>query len=238
MVNIEEIKAIDPIEQQAKKLITSLVPVKKEMLSVVKNKEQYDMIGNDLIQTKKSLSDLEGLKKLIMNPIKKLKDYYDDMFDIPIKALKEDKMKFEGMMSAFRIAQENERIARERELQEQARLEEEKQKKALDKKIEKAIINGDLNKVEELKEKKEDIYIAVPVLATQDLKVEGLQIRKRWTAEVTDLMALVKAIANGQVPISAVDANMPTLNKMALVNKDTMPVPGVKFYQKEITAKE
>lgn len=55
---------------------------------------------------------------------------------------------------------------------------------------------------------------------------------RHWGAEVTDLMALVKAVAAGQVPIQAIDANMVFLNGQARMMKAVMAYPGVRAVEK------
>jgi len=51
--------------------------------------------------------------------------------------------------------------------------------------------------------------------------------RTVWYAEVTSLTDLCKAIAEGRQPVTLIEANMPTLNKMASALKSTMNIPGV-----------
>lgn len=48
-----------------------------------------------------------------------------------------------------------------------------------------------------------------------------------WSAEVTDKMALVKAVAAGKVPLMALEANMTYLNGQAKLLKSEFAVPGV-----------
>ena len=59
-------------------------------------------------------------------------------------------------------------------------------------------------------------------------KVEGISVRKNYSAEVVDLMALVKAVAAGQVPVQALQANMVFLNQQARAYKEGLSYPGVR----------
>lgn len=55
----------------------------------------------------------------------------------------------------------------------------------------------------------------------------GGATRRTWGAEVTDLMALVKAVATGTVPIHAIEGNMVFLNQQARALKRDLAYPGV-----------
>lgn len=64
----------------------------------------------------------------------------------------------------------------------------------------------------------------------------GVSFRDQWKAEVVDLMALVRAVAKGEQPITMVTANMVTLNGLARSLKDSMNVPGVRATSDRIAA--
>lgn len=71
----------------------------------------------------------------------------------------------------------------------------------------------------------------VPPVVAEKLTVAGTTIRAVWKAEVTDLRALVKAIAEGKVPLAAVEANLSFLNRQAGSLKAEMAYPGVRVYE-------
>ena len=52
--------------------------------------------------------------------------------------------------------------------------------------------------------------------------------RTTWSAEITDLMTLVKAVAAGQVPLEAIEPNMGYLNGRARLEKEKLVIAGVK----------
>lgn len=56
----------------------------------------------------------------------------------------------------------------------------------------------------------------------------GPVYREVWSAEVTDIKALCRAVGAGTVSTEYVTANMPVLNRMATALKGTMNVPGVR----------
>jgi chromosome segregation ATPase len=70
--------------------------------------------------------------------------------------------------------------------------------------------------------------IVAPVVQTEAPKIAGLSSREVWSAEVTDIKALCRAVADGMVSVNAVEANMSYLNKLAKMDKDQMSIPGAK----------
>ncbi len=80
--------------------------------------------------------------------------------------------------------------------------------------------------------------VPVPVVAAP-VAVEapkGATVRSNWQAEVTDLAALVKAVADGAVGIDVLDANMVVLRKIAKDTKGATKIPGVHFWDEGTVA--
>ena len=67
-----------------------------------------------------------------------------------------------------------------------------------------------------------------PPPTTQDMRpqADGITSRKTWAAEVTNLRALAKYVADGGA-VNLLLPNMPALNSMARSHKEEMRVPGV-----------
>jgi len=73
--------------------------------------------------------------------------------------------------------------------------------------------------------------IAAPVMASTPMpKAQGVTSSGEgvFSAEVTDLMELVKAVAAGKVPLFAIEANQKFLNNQAKAMKQLLAYPGVK----------
>lgn len=75
-------------------------------------------------------------------------------------------------------------------------------------------------------------YVPPPIAAPTYEKVAGLGITRRWSAEVTDIKKLCRAVADGVVPESYVLPNMPALNQRAQADKQALVLPGVRSLQK------
>jgi hypothetical protein len=102
----------------------------------------------------------------------------------------------------------------EKERRDAARLAE----KAGDKKAAKEILNTPL--------------APVPVApSTMEIpKVQGVSFRKKWNAEITDIKALIAAVAVGDAPSSLLKIDEVKLRAFASATRGNMNVPGVRFY--------
>jgi hypothetical protein len=69
--------------------------------------------------------------------------------------------------------------------------------------------------------------VMVPPVTATVPKADGLGFRDQWSAHVTDLMKLVRAVAAGEQPLALLEPNMTALNGLARSLKDEMKVPGV-----------
>jgi hypothetical protein len=80
--------------------------------------------------------------------------------------------------------------------------------------------------------KVEAAEVQAPVLAAQPSVTtpKGTSVRANWTYEVTDKLALIKAVADGKVSHEAIEISSKYLNARAKADKDTIRVPGVRFF--------
>lgn len=73
------------------------------------------------------------------------------------------------------------------------------------------------------------VPIIVPAAIVPPLaKADGVSFRSNYSAEITDLKALVQAVAAGQVPLAYVQGNLPALNQAAKAMKEELRIPGVR----------
>ena len=87
-----------------------------------------------------------------------------------------------------------------------------------------------------LKVEAEPIKVAPPIATPLPKLNSG--VRTYWYAEVPDLMVLVKAVAEGRVPLAAVEANMVYLNGRAKLEEGAMKIEGVVAKSEEGMIKE
>lgn len=67
-----------------------------------------------------------------------------------------------------------------------------------------------------------------PVVVTPPPRAAGISVRETWSAEVTDLVALVRAVADGKAPAAFLRADLPAINGWARATKGSAQVPGVR----------
>lgn len=123
-----------------------------------------------------------------------------------------------------------EEAARRAEAQRQE--EERKKQEKLEAQAKKAEEKGQIEKAEALREQKEAVAIAPQFIPPPPpTAIKGSSFRKTWKGEVTDMVALCRAIAEGKASPNLVMANMPAINAHAKANKDTWPLAGVRFFE-------
>lgn len=131
---------------------------------------------------------------------------------------------------AARLTGEWQREQERLRLEEQRRLEAEEREKAEAQMLEEAAALEREGRVEEATMLFETPVPVAPVAVNSSVpKVSGVsKPRDNWQVEVTDLRALVKAVADGKVPIQAIQPDMSWLNATAKVMKGILKFPGIR----------
>jgi hypothetical protein len=110
-----------------------------------------------------------------------------------------------------------------RRLQEKARKEEEDRKLA---EAQAAQDAGDKALAEEIMS--EPVTVPVVIVAPAVAEVAGVSTRILWSAEVFDLMALVRFVAANPQWEHLLEPNVPNLNRLAVAQHEAMKTPGVR----------
>lgn len=78
--------------------------------------------------------------------------------------------------------------------------------------------------------------VSAPVIAVapQVAHVEGVSSRTSWSAEVTDLLELVKYVAAHPEWLSLLEPAMPNLNRLAVAQRQALAIPGVRAVSKSV----
>jgi len=153
-----------------------------------------------------ALKAINAKYKLITNPV-----------DMAIKELNRKMVDYK--MEIRRIAQENERIEREKReaeaLEKAAELEANGKNEAAEELVGAAESASDKTQDDVNKSTVRSEYGATTTMTD------------KWSAEVPDIRLLCKAVAEGKADIDCVMPNMPHLNKLAKSMKDDMDILGV-----------
>ncbi len=221
------LKLVEPEDVQQKALgyveaVKSLPPIKTP--------EEYLAVGELWKQGKALLEEIkEGYDDLIQAAHKLHKDTIAkrDRYYVPteegVKAAKQ-------LMSVY--DEEQERIQRE----EKARLAEIARKAEEERRLQEALAAENAGEKEEAEEiLQEPVHIAPVIVPKVVPKIKGgPSFRRVWAAEVRDIKALCRAIAEGKASPNLVTPNMAALNKLATALKETMNVPGVRAYSRRV----
>lgn len=78
--------------------------------------------------------------------------------------------------------------------------------------------------------------ISAPIPVAEAPAATGISTRGVWKAEVSDLMALVKAVAAGDAPVTLLQANTTAINQTAKALKSAMNYPGIRVWQEQTLA--
>ena len=82
----------------------------------------------------------------------------------------------------------------------------------------------------------EPAYIPPPIVPRTVSTGGGIAMRENWLCRVENLMALVKAVAEGKAPLAAVNANVVFLGQQARSLRSEMQYPGVVVYSEKSIA--
>lgn len=131
-------------------------------------------------------------------------------------------------MTAWNIEQEKIRKAEEDRLRQEAlkREEEERLQAAIQ-----AEQEGSTEEAAAILE--EPVYVPPPIVQSNVPKQAGLTMQTTYKHRVTNLMVLIKAVAEGKAPIVCIQADDQYLGATARNNKGLMPYPGVEFFEEK-----
>lgn len=194
-------------EQELKQEITTIDNQVKSV--VITNQESFTNAGNITLT-------IDGM-------IKQVKEYWKEPKEKAFQAhkaitakesemlgpLKEMRNMVQKKISAYLTEIDRKRKEEQAKLDEQRRKQEETERKKLEERAARAEESGKTEKAEALREKAEEVYIP-PVVVQPEVekttRIESGTISQKTVLEltVTDPMAVVKAVAQGQAPITTI----------------------------------
>ncbi len=224
------LKLVNPEVQEVTTLALS-VPDQAKAIAVIKTPGDYIKAGEILITIKEIRKKIEATFKPIKQKMDAAKKEVLDQEKTADAPLKEAEDYIKPLIRAYDDEQERIRREEERRLQEEARKREEEERLAAALAAEE---EGDKEAAQAIIE--EEVYVPPVVIPKATPQVQGVSFRENWKHQVIDLMALVKAVAAGQVPINALNANDVFLGQQARSLKGAMKYPGVKVYSEKVVA--
>lgn len=180
---------------------------------------------------------------LILKSIKTIRERIAETFDLPIKkaheahkAFLDAKKEFDGPCAKeekavkAKVAEYIDEAKRKadalrRKQEEEERQRQEEQAKKDNEALQAAAAEsnaGNTEKADEILNQRAAESSAPPPTTApipETPKVDGMSTTTKWSAEVTDLQALAKAVGEGKVPIHYIQANQTMLNQLARASK-------------------
>jgi hypothetical protein len=238
-----DLVTITPEEQQEIRRVAS-GPLGLARSFRITSPQLYDDAATRLKSVKGAQKTLADKKAALVNPINQALKAVRDLFRGPEAELDEAENLYKREMVAWSDECERQRQEAQRKLEETARREREAlAAKAADaaRRAEEARQAGQIGKADRLESKAavlEDTAASVvaPIVQTSTPRVSGIARRENWYAVVTDLDALIKAVAAGTVPKQALQPCQAFLNNQAKALKKELNYPGVQAARETILA--
>lgn len=209
------------LAEQAEKYAMTLTNYK------ITTAEQMAPAGVLLQEIKTKINLLDETRKTMTRPLDESKNRIMSFFKKPILLLQEAENAVKKAMLVYQQEQELKRQAEEKKLREAAAKEEAKQKAALAKKAEAARAKGNEEKAAELEQKAAEVFVPAPVLAKEEVKVDGVSTRTVWTYEITDV---------NSIPRDYMIPDEKKIGAMVKASGGTLRIPGIRIYQEQIIA--
>jgi hypothetical protein len=186
---------------------------------------EYENAGNHLKVVKGLQKRLDDAHRNLKAPALEQCRRIDTFFKEPRGRAQQAESVLKRAMITFQMEQD--RIRREQEAK--AREQAEKERQKLEAKAAKLDDKGKTEQAEELRN--QAAVIPTPVVTVETPRVSGISTRTTYRAEVTDVDALVAAVAAGKVPKLAILPNDKFLNEQARSYKSALNWPGVKVVE-------
>lgn len=213
---------------------------------IIQGQDDYQLAADQLKQIKNKGKALDEQRKKMTQPLDSAKKSIMDFFRTPGEFLAEAETIIKGAMLQYSKAEERRRIEEERKAQEEANrlaaiAKEKADKEAAEAKAqaekdaELARSTGNDDIADMILEKAAEpvfiepvITVPIPPPATAP-KVQGASIRKTYSCEVVDKIALCRAIAEGKCQPRFMVPDMAALRNEATNAKDDFNMPGCKL---------
>jgi len=194
-------------------LLSSISDLKLVEITI-KTPEEYEQAVDTLQSIKGLAKSADETRKGLTKPFDNAKKVFMDYFKPKIEVCGKAEALIKQAIIKYNAEQEKIRIKAEAAAEEKAR----KQREKLEERADKAAEKGNDEKSEALQTEAAMTVAETPAIVTT--KVSGVSQSWKYTAEVPDLMALVKSVAEGKTPINAIQADTKFLNNQAKALKE------------------
>lgn len=193
----------------------------------VETEEQYHAAGETRLALDVKVKKSEAARDALVRPLNDHVRWINSIFKPAQEKWKEGMRLLSVARLGFeRVKEEEARRERER-LEKIARDEQARIDRLALERAQRAEARGNTERAEEILSSVPQIPIPPPVMEPPVAKTTGVAKTEFFWAEVTDLAALVTAVAAGEVPLEAIQANTAWLDRTAKALRKSMRYPGV-----------
>jgi len=189
------------------------------------NNDAYSFAGEHLKKVKSISAEIDEKRRSMTKPLDEAKKKIMDFFKGPLDKLARVEGNIKNAMLTFQREQEEIRRKEEARMQELARREEERRRKALEEKAKKADEKGDVEKAEDLRQQKEEVFVPAPIVESQVTKVAGISTKKVWRFKIIDASKIER---QWMVP------DEKAIQAYVTATKGTRPIPGLEIYSEDV----
>lgn len=197
---------------------------------VIKTEEEAIIAADYLKDVKDEYKRIEDERKEITGPLNETVKKINAKAKPLTTALLNAEKIIKDKLAKYHDEQEAKRLKAEAEAEEKAR----KARERLEARAEAARESGNDEKAEALDYEASTKVAVTPSLSASTPK--GVTIKKVWVADVTSIVDLCRAIADGVIMPSCIDVKQAEINKIASMFQDQKDIPGLKIYQKSSVA--
>jgi hypothetical protein len=222
----KDLITLEPIDpKQAEGSITEATGIlEKAKQYVIKTQEDYTHIAESLKIIKGKIKLITERQKALTSPINIAKARVLDLFRPALEAYSAAEVVAKQIMKTWDDEQDRKIAEQQEKLRKESEKKEQKTKERLEERAKKAEAEGNTDKADELRNKKEEVSIQAPVIAPRE-KTAGIHYKEIWRAEVMD---------KNIVPIEWLIPDQKALDKHAVMSKGQIPIPGVKFLSERV----
>jgi len=178
--------------------------------------------AEDLKRVKALAKDLDAQRRSITKPLDEAKARVMDLFRRPVEFLERAESTIKRACLTWDAEEDFKRRAAEAEAARRA----DEERKRLQAEAKKAAAEGQTETAHAISQAAQ--FVAPAPVAQERPKIAGEATRETWHAEVDDIVALARAVAEGQVSPENILPNMPVLNQQARALKGSLAIPGVR----------
>lgn len=190
----------------------------------VENQTEYEYAADLLGDISSRIRQLDEMRKKLKAPILEAGRNIDNLFKKPIELGTAAKKTAQTKMLDYVAKVEQER----QEAEAKAAREAEAHKRKAEDEALALIANGDDEGAQEILDNVD--VMPVPTNVIEKPKAAGVSTRSNWKCEVVSMEKLLTAIITKKAPISLVQIDTVAANKFAKAIRNTLSVPGLRFY--------